>query len=133
MTNEASELVATGAEAATRGDGEALVAVCAPDVEFEPSMAGMEVDVYRGHAGMRRWMADLRAVWDEFSGVADEFTAIGTDRVLVRLTVHGRARQSGIQLEQRFWHLWTVRDAKLWRGKSFTDEHAAAKAARAGT
>jgi len=125
----ARKLVAAGAEAVTRGDPDALVAVCASDVEFEPSMAGMEVDVYRGHAGMRKWMDDLHAVWDEFSGIVDDFADIGADSVLVRLTVHGRARGSGIALEQRFWHLWTVRDGKLWRGKSFTDKHEAVRAA----
>ena len=125
----AIELVVAGAEAVTRGDADALIAVCAGDVEFEPSMAGMEVDVYRGHAGMRKWMDDLRAVWDEFSGVVDEFEEIGADSVLVRLTVHGRARGSGIVLDQRFWHLWRVRGRKLWRGKSFTGKQEAVRAA----
>ena len=96
-------------------------------------MAGMEVDVYRGHAGMRKWMDDLRAVWDEFSGVVDEFEEIGADSVLVRLTVHGRARGSGIVLDQRFWHLWRVRGGKLWRGKSFTGKQEALRAAAGPT
>ena len=56
-----------GAKAATHRDPDALVVVCASDIEFEPSMAGLEVDVYRGHAGIRKWMDDLHAVWDEFS------------------------------------------------------------------
>jgi ketosteroid isomerase-like protein len=111
----AIELDVAGAEAVTRGDADALVAVCARDIEFEPSMAGLEVDVYRGHVGIRKWMDDLQAVWDEFSGVADDFEEIGADSALVRLTVHGRARGSEVELEQRFWHLWTVRDGELWR------------------
>ena len=98
-------MVVAAADAATRRDPDALVAVCAGDIEFEPSMAGLEVDVYRGHAGIRKWLDDLHGVWDEFSGVADEFEEIGEDSVLVRLTVHGRARGSGVELEQRFWHL----------------------------
>ena len=125
----AIELVVAGAEAVTRRDPDALVAVCASDIEFEPSMAGLEVDVYRGHAGMREWMDDLHAVWDEFSGVADDFEETGADSVFVRLTVHGRARGSAVELEQRFWHLWTVRDGKLWRGRSFTDKQEAIRAA----
>jgi ketosteroid isomerase-like protein len=118
----AIELVAAAAEAATRRDPDALVAVCASDIEFEPSMAGLEVDVYRGHDGIRKWMDDLHAIWDEFSGVVDDCEEIGADSILVRLTVHGRARGSGVELEQRFWHVWTVRNGRLWRGKSFTDK-----------
>jgi ketosteroid isomerase-like protein len=114
----AIDLVVAAAEAATRRDPDALVAVCASDIEFEPSMAGLEVDVYRGHAGIRKWMDDLHAIWDDFSGVVDDFEEIGADSVLVRLTVHGRARGSGVELEQRFWHLWTVRDGKLWRERA---------------
>ena len=129
MPGGAIELVVAGAEAVTRGDADALIAVCASDVEFEPSMAGLEVDVYRGHAGMRKWMDDLHAVWDEFSGVVDDFEEVRTDSVLVRLTVHGRARGSGIALEQDFWHLWRIRDGKLWRGKSFTGKQEAVRAA----
>jgi ketosteroid isomerase-like protein len=125
----AIELVVAGAEAATSGDADALIAVCASDVEFEPSMAGLEVDVYRGHAGMRKWIDDLHAVWDEFAGVVDDFEEIRADSVFVRLTVHGRARGSGIALEQHFWHLWRVRDGKLWRGKSFTGKQEAVRAA----
>jgi ketosteroid isomerase-like protein len=101
VPGEAIELVVAGAEAATRGDADALIAVRASDVEFEPSMAGLEVDVYRGHAGMRTWMDDPHAVWDEFSGVVDDFEE-RADSVLVRLTVHGRARGSGIALEQHY-------------------------------
>jgi len=89
------ELVVAGAKAATHRDPDALVVVCASDIEFEPSMAGLEVDVYRGHAGIRKWMDDLHAVWDEFSGVADEFEEIGADSVLVRLTVHGALVRAG--------------------------------------
>ena len=78
-------------------------------------------------------MEDLNAVWDEFLSVLDELTEVGRDRILVRFTVHGRARQSGIPLEQRFWHLWVVRDGKLWRGQSFTDEREALESARRDT
>jgi hypothetical protein len=54
----AIELVVAGAEAVTRRDPDAMVAVCASDIEFE--MAGL--DVYRGHAGMRECMDDLHSV-----------------------------------------------------------------------
>jgi ketosteroid isomerase-like protein len=127
---QAKELVAAGAAAVANLDSEALVAVCAEDIEFRPSMAGLEVDVYRGHAGIRQWMEDLHAVWAEFSSVLDELTEVGRDRVLVRFTVHGRARQIDMPLEQRFWHLWVVRGGKLWRGQSFTDEGEALRSAR---
>jgi hypothetical protein len=63
-----------------------------------------------GRAGGRRLPrarrnADMdgrpHAVWDEFSGVVDDFEE-RADSVLVRLTVHGRARGSGIALEQHY-------------------------------
>jgi hypothetical protein len=44
-----------------RRDADALVALCHPELEFVPTMLAGQRSVYHGHAGLRRWVADLIA------------------------------------------------------------------------
>jgi hypothetical protein len=48
-------------DAFNRRDVEAIVALCAPDVEFHPTQLVGFKQVYHGHDGLRRWMRDLAA------------------------------------------------------------------------
>ncbi len=48
-------------DAFNRRDADALVALAHPDVEFLPTMLVGQRAVYRGHDGLRRWVADLVA------------------------------------------------------------------------
>ncbi len=46
-------------DAANRRDVDALVAVCHPELELLPTMIVSQRAVYRGHDGLRRWVADV--------------------------------------------------------------------------
>jgi hypothetical protein len=46
-------------DAANRRDVDALVALCHPELELLPTMIISQRAVYRGHDGLRRWVADL--------------------------------------------------------------------------
>jgi ketosteroid isomerase-like protein len=95
--------------------------VVGPDVSIEP-------DVYRGHAGVRRW-------FDAFEGMEDvdmrpeEFIEEG-ERVLVPIVLSGRGAGSGIEVEQRAVQAWTVRDGKAVRVEAFADLESARMADR---
>jgi len=56
-------------------DVEAVVERCAPDVVFEPVTARVAAggEPYRGHDGMRAYMADVARVWQELRPSPDEF------------------------------------------------------------
>jgi ketosteroid isomerase-like protein len=53
------------------------------------------------------------------------------DRILVDLIGHVRGRGTAIELTQRTYHVWTVRDDKLSALQIFFDEERAERAARA--
>lgn len=48
-------------DAFNRRDADGLVALTHPQVEFVPTVLVGQRAVYRGHAGIRRWVADLIA------------------------------------------------------------------------
>jgi ketosteroid isomerase-like protein len=59
----------------------------------------------------------------------ESFRAVGSDRVLVFLRVHGIGAGSGIEVEGRFAHLLTVRDGRVFRTEVYTDRSKALEAA----
>jgi ketosteroid isomerase-like protein len=60
---------------------------------------------------------------------ADSFRAVGDDRVLVFVLVHGVGGGSGAEVEGRFAHLATLRGGKLVRVEVYTDRSKALEAA----
>ncbi len=64
MTSEersAQELAERFVDAFNRRDADALVALCHPELEFVPTILVGARAVYRGHDGIRRWVAELAA------------------------------------------------------------------------
>jgi ketosteroid isomerase-like protein len=60
--------------------------------------------------GVRRWLEE----WDDFEYRPEEVIDCG-ERALMRVRLSGRARASGLTLEQTIWHVWTFRDGMPWR------------------
>jgi ketosteroid isomerase-like protein len=98
MSEEALSVIRGGFDALARGDVDALVARCHPEIELRPSLVGgPEGTVYHGREGYRAWYADLVEVFESFSFDVEELHADG-NRVLAIYTARARARQSGIEL-----------------------------------
>lgn len=53
----------------------------------------------------------------------------GPDAVLLRLTLHGRGRESGVELERPSFNAWELRDGRPFRCRIFSDEAEARRAA----
>lgn len=101
-------------EAMSRLDAEALVAVCDPDVEFRSRIAEAEDVTYRGHDGVRAYIASLADVFEwirtEPLDVIEE-----DDRAVVCNRFRARGRGSGLEVEERFFQALRFRDQKsLW-------------------
>jgi len=57
----AEELGRRFVEGFNRRDADALLALCHPELEFLPTVLVGQGAVYRGHEGLRRWLAQLIA------------------------------------------------------------------------
>jgi ketosteroid isomerase-like protein len=124
------ELVREGMEAWSRGDYEATLALIDPDVIWRPIQAwpGIQPE-YRGHAGVRRFWDAFRDPWETITMEPDEIRELDEHRVLTRSHFRARGRASGVTTEAVLYQLWTLRDEKLVRFESFTDEQDALKTA----
>ena len=99
-----------------------------PEVEWSPAIIGSaEGHGYRGHDGVRRWAHDMTDAWESFHVQATELRDIG-ERVLVMVQTSARGRASGAVLERPVAHVWTFRDGRVVRMRSYEREEDALEA-----
>ena len=85
-------------------------------------------DVYQGHDGMRRYMAQVYEAFEDYRPEVEEFRAVD-DKVVTLAIEHGRGRGSGAQVEsRRTAHVWTMRDGKAIRLDLFLERSKAFRA-----
>jgi ketosteroid isomerase-like protein len=86
--------VRRGFEAMRRGDVDALLEDCDPEIEFAAFVSQVEGHNYHGHDGMWKFFSDIRAVWEVWMPEPEQFDADG-DVVLVTGTTRVRGKGSG--------------------------------------
>jgi ketosteroid isomerase-like protein len=129
-SGEEEALVRRFTESWVRDDLDAILACIDPDMEFDwtESISPFR-DVYTGREGLERFWEEMRDTFDDFTPRIDDVVACGAGRLVTRVTVFGRARSSGIELEASGGMLWTVRDGRIVQGKLFQSEEDALAAA----
>ena len=115
------------AEAVTRGDPEAAVGVCHPQIEFR-SVLGISGRAYLGHDGIRQCFDDVESAWAHWR-VEVERIAEGADgRVAIVMTMHARGKGSGATLAERTAHIWTPNEGRLARNEPYREPDEALRA-----
>ena len=106
-----------------QGDWEGALPAFANDVEVVTSL-----ETYHGRAGVveeaRRW----EEMWSHYRFEVEELLDAG-DRVVLLYYQIGRAKGSGIEVEERAGWVYTLRDGKIARVKMFQDRDTALRAA----
>jgi ketosteroid isomerase-like protein len=80
-----------------------------------------------GHGAVRASLARWKAEWDDYRVIPEEFVDMG-DSVLVTVCLRGRGRGSGVEIDARFYDVYTVRDRKIVRMDQFTERSEALEA-----
>jgi ketosteroid isomerase-like protein len=96
-----------------------------PDCEYQPVE---ETGTIRGHDALTRWHERWFEAWDETMDEIDDVIEAG-EMVVTAVRVHGRGRQSGMEISQRLFHVFEVRDDKILRVREYLDRHQALEAA----
>jgi ketosteroid isomerase-like protein len=107
----------------------AVLELCDPEVEWSPALtAGAGNPPYRGHAGVRRYFADLAAAWVAAHAVVYQLTRLG-DRVLAICGVWARAANGGPELSEQVAVVFSFRAGRVAAARTYAD----AAQARAAT
>jgi ketosteroid isomerase-like protein len=104
-----------------------VIAHYAADCEYEPVE---EDEAIRGHDALVSWNERWFEVWDVFRVDVDELTEVGEGVVFTAISVHGRGAGSGIDVNQRFFHVFDLRDGKVLRTREYVERNEALEAAR---
>lgn len=104
------------------------LAFMAPEIELHLSGVFPDLEpVYRGHDGVRQFVARFNATWDELVADVYRYEDLG-DRVLSLMHMRGRGR-GGIEVVLEMGHVWTLRDGLIVRMDAFADPSKALEAA----
>ena len=109
------------------GDLDGALALHDPSVEVYDRPEIPDPQVYRGREGV---VAALQVSQDEFEGldlVPEEFIDVG-DRVVVVFRFRGEGRESGVPIDERLVHVWTIRNGKAVRMEVHSDRDEALRA-----
>jgi ketosteroid isomerase-like protein len=123
-----ADIVRRAFEAFSRRDLPAVIALCDPEMVFSPAtgrLAGRD-EPYRGHDGLRTYLADVARVWEELRSEPDEYIEVG-DRVLCTGRVY--AWGVGRAIDAPAGWVWRVRDGRLVEGTVYDTRRAAFEAA----
>ena len=132
MSQENVEVVRRLYEAVERGDSATVFALYHPDVECDASRSPLPRLIggegFRGHDGLRRFFRERAEAWENIHDKCEQLIDAGTD-VLAVVTVSGRGRTSGIDVETTMTGVWTVRDRQIVRMVWFGSHDEALEAA----
>jgi ketosteroid isomerase-like protein len=115
-----------GIEAFNREEFDETLEFMHPDIEWHRGATSVEGGVLRGRDSLRALMTP--DVFDRQVLRVNDIT-VNCDKVLVETQFRARGRTSGIELENRGWQVWTVRDDLAVRVELFDHEAAAREAA----
>jgi uncharacterized protein len=121
-----AETVRRGIDAYNRGDVEALIELSDPEITMVPVRALLEGGEYRGHEGVRRFIADMDEDWASRQIEIDEIRDLD-DAVLVLGTFAATGRSGNEVRYPLAWHS-TYREGKLLRMQAYSDRDAALRA-----
>ena len=123
-----TEIVQRAPDALNRGDAEALTALCAPDFRLDMSDRVLNPEVYSGHDGIRRFVAEVHEVWETFTWEPTDVREAG-DLVLASVHSVGRGRGSGLAIDRHNAMVWLIPEETLLALTFYRDPSVAEQAA----
>jgi ketosteroid isomerase-like protein len=123
MTEDDIRVLLDGYEAWNRREFGVLAELLHPEMEWERAFGDLNAGVHHGADGFRQFVDSWLESFDDFS-IQPELLVQAGDVVAVVAHQHGRGQSSGIELDARVVHVWTIKDrqARRWWGPRTLDE-----------
>jgi uncharacterized protein len=129
MSQENVEVVREALDAVNRRDTEAGLSYIDPEAELQSAIiGGAEGNTYRGHEGIRDWMAESDATFEELRVEPEEVRDLGDDVLLIG-RLYARGRESGVEVDSATAWLFTLHDGKIMRARGYLNPEEALEAA----
>jgi ketosteroid isomerase-like protein len=104
-------------------DVEEALAYADPEIVWNPA----EESATQGHDAVRASLVRWKSEWDDYELLPEEFEHMG-DCVLATVRLRGRGRGSGVEVDARFYEVFTLRHGKIVRMDQFTKQSEALEA-----
>ena len=130
---EVVERFKDGFECWNGGELDLMQDAYAEDGEVDLSAVFRDTRPYRGHESMRRLWDEMWETWEGFRMDPLEVFDVGGGRFVVDVRLWGKGKRSGVEIDQRFAYLYTLRagDEKIVRCQLFLTVQAATDCATA--
>jgi ketosteroid isomerase-like protein len=129
MSQQNVKIVRDGLKAFADGGLDAMAQFWAADISWRAIEGSIDdVGEMHGQEAVRRYVQDWLDTFDGWTVVHDELVDVGDDRVMALQHITGRAKLSGVETELRYAVVYTVRDAKILRGREYADREQALEA-----
>lgn len=128
MSQENAEIVRSLYERWNRSGGDVTMELIDPDIEVE-FVGGILNGAYRGHDGLSEALESFWGYFDESRIDVEDCVATGDDDVVVAVRYFARGKASGVEVEARGGHVWTLREGKAVRWQVFGTKAEALEAA----
>jgi ketosteroid isomerase-like protein len=76
--------------------------------------------VFRGRAGLKRWIGVTQEIWDEWKLTPERFL-VARDQVVVLVRVIAQGHLSGVRLDRETAHIWDITGGRVTRCEVFLD------------
>jgi ketosteroid isomerase-like protein len=131
LSQENVEQQYLAADAFSRHDLDAFLAICDPDIELVSRHLQLEGSGHlRGHAAVRRWWELLQTVYPDFTSEIEKVQDLG-DVTIAQQHFRGEGTTSGVQMDQRQWIVTKWRRNRVVWSRSCPTEAKALEVARA--
>ena len=128
MSQANAELIREAFAAFARGDLAATQALFHPEAELRSTIGRLEGEVYRGENLIEDWVAESSEVWEDFRLELEGVSGEG-DAFVAEVRNIGRARGSGIPLDDRRYVAFVLKDGRIWRAQTCPTRDEALEAA----
>ena len=96
-----------------------------PNCEYRPVE---EVNAVCGHQALVEWTERWFEAWSSYSEQVEEIID-GGEIVVAAISINGRGRTSGVEIRQRFFHVFEMREGRILRWREYLDRDSALEAA----
>jgi ketosteroid isomerase-like protein len=109
-----------GYEALNRGDLSVVLELLDRDIEWHEPAPSPEAGIHRGRDSFERFFRGWIESFDDFRVEPERVVESGTTLIAV-VRQSGRGRASGVEVEARLAHVWTVDNGRAVRWEAVAD------------